>query len=123
MPVRQPTTPVRDVMTAAPMTVTPATEFDELLELFARHDVGAFPVVEDTGLLRGIVTKLDLLRAFVGGRDAATLAHESAERLDLHAHGIHARALRRRRGRGPGGLLEHDDELLELRGRFHLGVC
>ena len=75
---------VREVMTSAPMTVTPQTRFDELYELFARHDVGAFPVVSDDGVLLGLVTKLDLLRAFAreqANPKAADLPAEPASRL------------------------------------------
>ena len=75
---------VHEVMTAPAMTVAPATPFGELIELFARHDVGAFPVVDRAGVLVGIITKLDLVRAFVSRRPAAEasdLAGETAERL------------------------------------------
>jgi CBS domain-containing protein len=58
------TTPVYEVMTREPITVTPATPIGELLSLFARHDFNAFPVLDDGGALRGIVTKLDVLRLF-----------------------------------------------------------
>lgn len=62
MATRLSTTPVRDVMTAAPRTVFPDTSVGELLTLFERHDFNAFPVVNTAGELCGIVTKLDLLR-------------------------------------------------------------
>jgi CBS domain-containing protein len=60
-----PILPVRDVMTSAPRTVCPETSVGELITLFERHDVNAFPVVDEDGTLRGIVTKLDLLRVLV----------------------------------------------------------
>ena len=56
------TMPVLEVMTRAPLTVTPNTSVDELMALFDRHDFNAFPVVDQTGVVRGIVTKLDVLR-------------------------------------------------------------
>lgn len=58
------TTPVHEVMTREPITVTPATAIGDLLSLFARHDFNAFPVVDPAGALCGIVTKLDVLRLF-----------------------------------------------------------
>ena len=58
------TTPVYEVMTREPITVTPATPIGDLLSLFAQHDFNAFPVLDPGGALRGIVTKLDVLRLF-----------------------------------------------------------
>ena len=59
---RATTMPVYEVMTRAPVTVTPLTTVLDLLALFDRHDFNAFPVVDDRGIVRGIVTKLDVLR-------------------------------------------------------------
>ena len=56
------TMPVHQVMTTAPVTVNPMTTVTELLALFDRHDFNAFPVVAPDGTLRGIVSKLDVLR-------------------------------------------------------------
>jgi acetoin utilization protein AcuB len=59
---RATTIPVYEVMTRAPITVTPVTSVPDLIALFDRHDFNAFPVVDDRGIVRGIVTKLDVLR-------------------------------------------------------------
>jgi len=56
------TTPVLEVMTRAPITVTSQTTVGELIALFDRYDFNAFPVVGDGHTLSGIVTKLDVLR-------------------------------------------------------------
>lgn len=56
------TMPIYEVMTPAPVTVRPDTPVEELLALFDRHDFNAFPVVATDGSLRGIVSKLDVLR-------------------------------------------------------------
>ena len=56
------TMPIREVMTTSPVTVHPTTTVTELLALFDRHDYNAFPVVAADGTLRGIVSKLDVLR-------------------------------------------------------------
>jgi len=55
---------VREIMTTAPVTVKPTTGLQELKRLFETHDYNAFPVVDEHGGLRGVVTKLDLLRLF-----------------------------------------------------------
>lgn len=51
-------------MTRPAQTVTPETTLRELGTLFAERDFNAFPVVEQ-GKVVGIVTKFDLLKAFV----------------------------------------------------------
>lgn len=56
------TMPIHQVMTTGPVTVHPMTTVTELLALFDRYDFNAFPVVAADGTLRGIVSKLDVLR-------------------------------------------------------------
>ena len=51
-------------MSSRPTTVGPKTPVRELPRLFASYNFNAFPVVDDAGILLGIVTKLDLLRVF-----------------------------------------------------------
>ena len=55
---------VRDVMTRNPRTVGRKTSIRDLIDLFKSHDFNAFPVVDEADVLRGIVTKLDVLRVF-----------------------------------------------------------
>ncbi len=61
---RPATTPIHEIMTHAPVTVTTHTTVGDLVALFDRHDFNAFPVVDEHGALRGIVSKLDVLRLF-----------------------------------------------------------
>jgi acetoin utilization protein AcuB len=56
---------VGDIMTPAPHTVGPATPILEVLERFLETGVGAFPVVDPDGVLVGIVSEKDVLRAVV----------------------------------------------------------
>jgi CBS domain-containing protein len=44
--------------------VHPQTSIADLRALFDRFDFNAFPVVDEQGVLCGIVSKLDLLRSF-----------------------------------------------------------
>jgi CBS-domain-containing membrane protein len=53
---------VLDVMTPAPITVTPDATGVQLLALLDRHDFDALPVVDHAGVLCGIVTKLEVLK-------------------------------------------------------------
>jgi CBS domain-containing protein len=52
------------IMTRSPVTVSPTTGIRELKTLFDEHDFNAFPVVDEDGLLRGIVSTHDILRLF-----------------------------------------------------------
>ena len=54
---------VRQFMTRTVITVNRQTTMRELAALFEKHDFNAFPVVED-GMLFGIISKFDFLRAF-----------------------------------------------------------
>jgi CBS domain-containing protein len=55
---------IREIMTASPITVYPDTSIRELKILFERYPVNALPVVDDRGVLRGIVSRHDFLRVF-----------------------------------------------------------
>jgi CBS domain-containing protein len=53
---------VRDVMTANPMTVTPATPLKNVAEILVRGRIGVVPVLTPQGRVAGVVTEADLLR-------------------------------------------------------------
>lgn len=55
---------VLDAMTQDPTTVTPETSLARAEELLERHGWNALPVVEPPRRLVGVVTSLDLLKAF-----------------------------------------------------------
>lgn len=55
---------IREIMTRSPVTVSPKTGIRRLKSLFDKHDFNAFPVVDEHGLVRGIVSTLDILRLF-----------------------------------------------------------
>jgi len=56
---------VRDIMTADPITVSPAHTIQDALLLIQKTRVGAFPVVDEQGKLTGIISIRDLVRAFI----------------------------------------------------------
>jgi CBS domain-containing protein len=58
MPLR-----ARDLMKADPITVAADTPFLELQHLFVEAQIGGAPVVDDRGRVRGVVSRVDLLRA------------------------------------------------------------
>jgi CBS domain-containing protein len=53
---------VRDVMTANPMTVTPATPLKDVASILVKGRIGAVPVLTPQGRVAGLVAEADLLR-------------------------------------------------------------
>jgi acetoin utilization protein AcuB len=58
-------TPVREIMTTEPITVSPDDDLQEVIELLIEEKIGGIPVVDDTEGLVGIVTYVDILRCFL----------------------------------------------------------
>ncbi|ABK16631.1 CBS domain-containing protein [Syntrophobacter fumaroxidans] len=56
---------IKDIMTKNPVTVNPANTLEDAILLMQRMRVGAFPVVDREGKLRGMLSIRDLVRAFV----------------------------------------------------------
>jgi acetoin utilization protein AcuB len=56
---------VEDIMTRNPKTISPMYTIQDALLMIEKEKVGAFPVVDDEGRLKGILSVRDLLRAFV----------------------------------------------------------
>jgi CBS domain-containing protein len=52
---------VRDLMTTQVVTIGPETPFKEIVARLADHRVSALPVVDDDGLVLGVVSEADLL--------------------------------------------------------------
>ncbi|HWC82922.1 MAG TPA: CBS domain-containing protein [Pseudonocardiaceae bacterium] len=58
---------VADVMTRELVTVSPGTPFADIVDLVDGHEISAVPVVDEQGVLLGVVSEADLPR----GEDAA----------------------------------------------------
>ena len=56
---------VGDIMTRNPVTVSPENTIEDALLLIQKMHVGAFPVVDRQGKIRGILSIRDLVRAFI----------------------------------------------------------
>ncbi len=56
---------VKEIMTRDPVTITPQYTIQDALLLIQKTRVGAFPVVDETGRLEGIISIRDLVRAFI----------------------------------------------------------
>lgn len=57
--------PVEKIMTRDPITISPYYTLQDTLLVIGQKKVGALPVVDEKGRLRGIMSTRDLLRAFV----------------------------------------------------------
>jgi acetoin utilization protein AcuB len=57
--------PVSDIMTSKPLTIYPYYTLQDTLLVMQKKKVGALPVVDEEGYLKGILSTRDLLRAFV----------------------------------------------------------
>jgi acetoin utilization protein AcuB len=56
---------IGEIMTADPITVAPYYTLQDTLLIIGKKKVGALPVVDEEGYLKGIMSTRDLLRAFV----------------------------------------------------------
>jgi len=77
-------TQAKDAMTAAPVTVRPATSLVHAARIMLAHKFGCLPVCEEDGTLVGIITEADFVR----------FAADMVQDLDLVAEavGSHNRA-------------------------------
>ncbi len=57
---------VTDLMSSNPLTVDSEADADEVIELLLEHRIGAVPVVDADGMLVGIVSYVDVLKAAIG---------------------------------------------------------
>ncbi len=75
----------REAMSAPAWTIEPPRPVAEAARLMLEHGVNRLPVVRD-GELVGIVTRADLVRAFV--RSDSEIAEEIRENVALLSHGL-----------------------------------
>ena len=64
--VRNADRPISEVMTAEPATIAPDAGIDEILALLSGDDpdINRVPVVDEDGVLVGLVARQDVIRAF-----------------------------------------------------------
>jgi acetoin utilization protein AcuB len=76
---------VEDIMTKSPKTISPLHTIPDALLMIQKEKVGAFPVVDDEGKLKGILSVRDLLRAFINvlgiGQPGTLLCIEVEEKI------------------------------------------
>ena len=76
-------TRVKDVMTTEVVTVREDTPFKEIVAVLLRTGVGAVPVLDSTGQVRGVVSESDLL-----AKEADPTAVEESHPLERHRHRV-----------------------------------
>jgi acetoin utilization protein AcuB len=76
---------VEDIMTRDPKTISPMYTIQDALLMIQKEKVGAFPVVDDEGKLKGILSVRDLLRSFINvlgiGQPGTLLCIEVEEKV------------------------------------------
>ena len=80
--------PVGDIMSANNMVLTTNSTLDDALLLFEKKSVGALPVLDETGRVKGILSFNDLLKAWrslfgLGEKGSALLAIEAGGQRSL----------------------------------------
>ncbi|MCE7977349.1 MAG: CBS domain-containing protein [Nitrospira sp. NTP1] len=65
---------VRQIMEDAVVTTSPASSAMGVAELLSEQSFGSLPVVDEDGILRGLVTEFDLLKAVEQGKDLRAVA-------------------------------------------------
>jgi acetoin utilization protein AcuB len=56
---------IKDIMTRDAITISPTYTIQDALLIIQDANVGALPVVDEDGILKGIISVRDLLRAFI----------------------------------------------------------
>lgn len=79
-PVLEPTTPVATLMTRAVVTAAPTDELGKVARRIIEHRIGAVPIVDDAGILQGIISYVDVLRRLADEADADANAVELMDR-------------------------------------------
>ena len=69
-------TTAADVMTKRMITVPPQMELTELASLLEKKKISGCPLVDDTGVVVGVVSKTDLTRARAQGDDLVDLFYQ-----------------------------------------------
>jgi len=57
--------PIVEIMTPAPLTVSPETTVDEVAEVMYTRKISGLPVVDDQGNLAGMITQGDIFRLMI----------------------------------------------------------
>jgi acetoin utilization protein AcuB len=79
---------VRDRMTSDPTTITPVTSFPEGFRIMRERGIRHLPVVDDGGVLIGIVTQTDLLHASPSAATTLSIFEMSYLLANLHVREV-----------------------------------
>lgn len=84
---------IADVNVAALMskparTLTPQTTIEELTELMTVYDYNGFPVVDDNGVLEGLVTRTDMFKAYLDPYRHAAREGGTTTVADIMSRGV-----------------------------------
>jgi CBS domain-containing protein len=84
---------IADVNVAALMskparTLKPQTTIEELTELMTMYDYNGFPVVDDDGVLEGLVTRTDMFKAYLDPYRHAAQEGGTTTVADIMSRGV-----------------------------------
>ena len=99
---------VADLMVAAVVVADPAETVGEVRQKMSQQDIGAVPVVDSDGVLRGIVTAEDLMKGYEASLPISRVMTRPVQSLPPGA-GI-ARAARHMRERRHHHIVVVDDD-------------
>jgi CBS domain-containing protein len=82
---------VASIMTKKVKTARPDTSLEMAIDLMVSKEIGHLPVVDDDGVLKGIVSKSDLIRERFLDGDTHEVDHRAAVTFldELLSHGFH----------------------------------
>jgi len=67
---------VKDIMTDRVVVAGPETTIDEIVSLLLDHQVSGLPVVDDDGLLLGVITEIDIISLVYESYDNTTIVSD-----------------------------------------------
>ena len=76
------------LMSKPARTLKPQTTIEELTELMAVYDYNGFPVVDDDGVLRGLVTRTDMFKAYLDPYRQAAREGKGVTVADIMSRGV-----------------------------------
>ena len=79
---------VAGLMSKPARTLTPRTTIEELTELMTVYDYNGFPVIDDDGVLVGLVTRTDMFKAYLDPYRHAAQESGVMTVADVMSHGV-----------------------------------
>ncbi len=76
------------LMSTPARTLRPGTTLEELTELMTVYDYNGFPVVDDDGILQGLVTRTDMFKLYLAQQRRPAEAEGPVTVADIMSRGV-----------------------------------